>query len=92
VLASPSPSPRVIFDCRVASARLNLLRPFRPLRAQFLRLALAFGLHAIVNRLARLRRQIRPTDPHIDDLDAERLGFRGDFTPDVADDLLAIAR
>ncbi len=45
------------------------------MRAEFGGLALPLGLHALVDRLAVLLRQIGPPDPHIDHLDAIAAGF-----------------
>src|SRR5258705_5572002 len=49
------------------------------LGAELLRLALPLGLHAREDRLAVLFRQVGAAQPHVDDLDAERLGLGSDL-------------
>src|SRR5882724_12793883 len=53
----------------------DLLGFLTALRAEFGGLALPLGLHALVDRLAVLLRQIGTPDPHIDHLDAIAIGF-----------------
>src|SRR4029077_13639373 len=48
----------------------DLLRLLATLRAEFGGFALPLGLHALVDRLAVLFRQIGTPDPHVDHLDA----------------------
>src|SRR5437588_671564 len=50
--------------------RADLLRLLATLGAEFLGLALTFGLHALVDRQAVLLRQIGAADTHVDHLDA----------------------
>ena len=73
-------------------ARLDLLRPFEALRAQLLGLALTLGLHAVVDRLAGLERQVGAMEAHLVDLDAERPRLGRDFVLDDVDDLGALVR
>src|SRR6195256_2824041 len=65
-------------------AGTDFLRLLGALRAEFLRFALALRLHALVDRLAVLLRQIGAPDAHVDHRDAELLG--------LAVELLAHAR
>ena len=80
-LRSASPSPRVCsaFECasatstvtsRSALARISC-ELLAALGAEFGRLALALGLHALIDRLAVLLRQVGAPDPHVHHLDAE---------------------
>src|SRR5487761_2459691 len=60
----------------------DLLRLLAALRAEFGGLALPLGLHALVDRLAVLLRQIGAPDPHIDHLDAVAAGFTIELVAD----------
>src|SRR4029077_10469676 len=51
----------------------GLLALLAALGAEFGGLALSFGLHALIDRLAVLFRQIDTANAHVDDFDAERL-------------------
>src|SRR5947207_1287509 len=53
----------------------DLLRTLAALSAELGRLALAFGLHALVDRLAVLFRQVGAADAHVDNADPERAGL-----------------
>ena len=59
------------------------LRRLGALAAVLRRLLLALGLHAGIDRLAVLLRQIGAAQPDIDDLDAEGLGLRRDVVADL---------
>ena len=74
----------------VVGAGLDLLRPFEALRPQLLRLALPFRFHPVVDRLTGLERQIGAIEPHLVDLDAERLGLGCDFALDDVEDVAAL--
>src|SRR5262245_45713031 len=50
--------------------RANFLRALRALRAELRSLALTFGLHALIDRLAGLLGKTRASTPDRDDLDA----------------------
>ena len=65
-------------------ARADFLRALRAVGAELGRLALTLGLHALIDRLAVLLRQIGAADAHVDDRDAELRG--------LAVELLAHAR
>ena len=60
---------------RSALARISW-RLLAALGAELGRLALALGLHALIDRLAVLLRQVGAADAHVDDLNAERLRTR----------------
>src|ERR1700685_96315 len=51
----------------------DLLGFLATLGAELGRLALPLGLHALIDRLAVLLRQVDAADAHVDDMDAERL-------------------
>ncbi len=53
-----------------SALRADFLRPLSALRAELGRLALALGLHALIDRLAVLLRQVGAPDAHVDHLDA----------------------
>src|SRR5262249_31569917 len=57
------------------SARLDLLRALAALGAELCRLTLALGLHTLIDRLAVLLGQVRPTNADVDDVDAKLLGL-----------------
>ena len=56
-----------------SARRADFLRTLAALRAELGGFALPFRLHALVDRLAVLLRQIGTADPHVDDLDTEVL-------------------
>ena len=53
------------------------------LGAELRGLALPFGLHALVDRLAVLLRQIGAADPHVDHLDAVLIGLPVELVADA---------
>src|ERR1700724_2376841 len=53
----------------------DLLALLAALGAELRRLALPLGLHALIDCLAVLLRQVDAADAHVDDMDAERLGI-----------------
>jgi len=53
-------------------AGADLLALLAPLSTEFGRLALTFGLHALIDRLAVLRRKIGAADPNVEDRKAWR--------------------
>ena len=59
------------------------------LGAELGRLALPFGLHAVIDRLAVLLRQIGAANAHVDDLDAERLRVVIELIAHLSHELLA---
>src|SRR5882672_10149813 len=63
-----------------------------PLRPQLRGHALPLRVHAPVNRLAHLLRQLHAFQPHVDDLDAVVGGVAPRPLPDDLDDLVALAR
>ena len=73
-----------------SALRLNLLRPFEALRAQLLGFALALGLHAVVDRLAGLRRQVGAMETNFVDLEPQRRAPRPHLVLDDVDDLGAL--
>ena len=101
-LRSPSPSPRVCspFDCASAistvtsrSARgADLLRALGALGAELGGLALPLGLHALVDRLAVLLRQIGAPDAHVDDVDAVGLRLVVELLAHPRHQVLALSR
>ncbi len=98
-LRSPSPSPRSLLALRgrlgdenrdvAVGARADFLRALRALGAELRRLALAFGLHALIHRLAVLLRQIGAADADVDDLDAVGLGVAVELIADTRHQLRA---
>ena len=84
-LRSLSPSPRICSALRIGFGQqhghvaiglgADLLALLAALGAEFGRLALPLGLHALIDRLAVLSRQVGAADAHVDHLDAEWLGI-----------------
>ena len=70
---------------RSASARI-CLRLLRALGAELRGLALALGLHALVDRLAVLLGQVGAADAHVDHVDAEGLGLAVHLVADLLHD------
>jgi hypothetical protein len=68
----------------------DLLAFGAPLRAQFVGHLLALGLHAPVDRVGDVGHEVHALDAHVDDLDAERLGFVGQAAAHVLHDLFAL--
>ena len=64
-------------------ARADFLRALAALRAEFRGLALTLGLHALIDRLAVLLRQVGAADAHVDHLDAVGLRFAVDQLADA---------
>src|SRR5581483_1254477 len=70
--------------------RLDLLRLLAALRAELGRFTLTLGLHALVDRLAVLLRQIGAADPDVDDLDAVTVGLAVELLADAPHQLFAL--
>src|SRR5271165_2523456 len=69
---------------------LDLLGPFVALGPQFLGFTLSLGLHAVVDRLTGLERQVGASEAHFVDRDAESGGFGRDFRLDRVEDAPAL--
>ena len=74
---------------RSALARICLAL-LRALGAELGRLALPFGLHAVIDRLAVLLRQVGAADAHVDDVNAERLRVMIELIAHLRHQLLAL--
>ena len=60
------------------------------LGAELGRFALPFGLHALIDRLAVLLRQVGAADAHVDDVNAERLRIVIELIAHLRHQLLAL--
>ena len=68
----------------------DLLALLAALGAELGGLALPLGLHALIDRLAVLLRQVDAADAHVDDMDAERLGIAIELIAHLPHQLLAL--
>ena len=66
---------------------LDLLRPLEALGTEFLGLALALGLHPVIDRLAGFERQVGAMKTHLGDLDAQGPGLLHHLVLDMLDNL-----
>src|SRR5262249_24389337 len=72
---------------RLGADLLRLLRALRTILRGFL---LAFGLHALVDRLAVLLRQVRAANAHVNDRDAVALGLGLELFAHARHEMLAL--
>ena len=72
-------------------AGADALRLFVALRPELLGLALAFRLHALIDGLAVLLRQVGAADAHVDHVDAEAGGLTVHLVPDLGHELRTLA-